>query len=82
VYDSETFEVLTEKAGLHSMGINDFCFADDGQIVTCSSDRTIKQWKINNPTLDEERTLNLSEFDTTGLTDNVEKQQLGLLLDA
>jgi WD40 repeat protein len=64
------------------MGINDFCFAEDGQIVTCSSDRTVKQWKINDKTLDEERTLNLSEFDATGLKDNVEKQQLGILLDA
>jgi len=82
IFDAETFECVVEKAGLHSMGINDFSFADDGQIVTCSSDRTIKHWKINEKSLDEERTLNLSEFDTTGLKDNVEKQQLGILLDA
>ena len=62
------------------MGINDFSFGEDGKIITCSSDRTVKLWKINEKTLDEEKTYNLSEFDATGLKDNVEKQQLGLML--
>lgn len=73
LFDSESFECVAEKAGLHGMGINDFVFAEEGQIITCSSDRTVKQWKINEKTLDEERVHNLSEFDTTGLKDNVEK---------
>ena len=30
VYDGESFETLCEKAGLHSMGINDFAFGEDG----------------------------------------------------
>lgn len=62
------------------MGINDFVFGEDGQIITCSSDKSVKQFRINEKTLDEERTFNLSEFDNNGLKDNVEKQQLGLLM--
>jgi len=53
VYDGESFETLSEKAGLHSMGINDFAFGEDGHIITCSSDRSVKMWKINEKTLDE-----------------------------
>ena len=64
------------------MGINDFAFGEDGQIITCSSDRSVKMWKINEKTLDEQRVLNLSEFDATGLKDNVEKQQLGVLTES
>ena len=30
VYDGESFECLADKAGLHSMGINDFDFGEDG----------------------------------------------------
>lgn len=64
------------------MGINDFAFGQDGQIITCSSDRTVKNWKINEKTLEEQKIFSLSEFDTTGLKDNVEKQQLGVLLES
>jgi hypothetical protein len=30
VYDGESFECVAEKAGLHTMGINDFAFGEDG----------------------------------------------------
>jgi WD40 repeat protein len=79
VYSGETYECVTEKGDLHTMGINDLSFGEEGQIFTCSSDRTVKEWKLSE-TLEEVKTYNLSEFDATGLKDNVEKQQLGLML--
>jgi WD40 repeat protein len=84
VYNIETYELVVEKAGLHSMGINDFSFMENEQIVTCSSDRTVKVWslKVEDKAIDEVRKLGLSEEDDKGLKDNVEKQQLGCAVDA
>ena len=84
MYNIETYELVVEKAGLHSMGINDFSFMENEQIVTCSSDRSVKVWavKVDEKTVDEVRKLGLSEEDDKGLKDNVEKQQLGCLVDA
>jgi len=84
VHDTETYETVIEHAGLHSMGINDFVFTSEpNEIVTCSSDRTAKVWKINFETkkLDEVRTLTLSETDNLELKENVDKQLLGLLYE-
>ena len=84
VYNTETNETVFEQTGLHSMGINDFTFTNDPyEIVTCSSDRTAKVWRINLEAkkLDEVRTLELSSADNTELKDNVEKQILGVLYD-
>lgn len=84
VFSNETFEAIVEKQAIHNMGINDFCFGENEQIVTCSSDRSVKVWavKIDEKTVDEVRKLGLSEEDDKGLKDNVEKQQLGCLVDA
>lgn len=60
VHNFESRELIVEKAGIHSMGINDFCQTqNEGEIATCSSDRTIKVWKLNiaEKSLDEVRTL-------------------------
>lgn len=81
VHNSETYETVLEHAGLHTMGINDFCFTENAnEIVTCSSDRTVKVWRVNFETkaLEEVRTLGLSEIDTEEFKDNVDKQILGL----
>lgn len=84
VWSTESKECVFEKAGLHSMGINDMTFTGNaGEIITCSSDRTAKLWKldIEGKDLQEVRVLNLSEADATEITDNVEKQLLGVAFD-
>ena len=75
IYNGESFECTVEKAGLHSMGINDFSFGDQNEIITCSSDRSVKTWKIDieGKVIDEVRSLTLSDFDDKGLKENVEK---------
>ena len=85
VWSTESKECIFEKAGLHSMGINDMSFTGNpGEIITCSSDRTAKLWKLDLEAkeLTEVRVLNLSESDTQEITDNVEKQLLGVAYDA
>ena len=44
------------------MGINDFAFGNEGEIITCSSDRTLKIHKIDleAKALQELQQLNLS----------------------
>ena len=65
---------------MHTMGINDMIFAGTDELVTCSSDRTVKRWKVvDNSSLTEAKVLNISDFDNTEYKDNVDKQQLGLL---
>jgi len=64
---------------MHSMGINDMVFAGEDELVTCSSDRTVKRWKVvENSSLEESKTLDLQDFDKDGYKENVEKQFLGL----
>jgi len=63
------------------MGINDICFTgNEFEIVTCSSDRTVKVWKVNmeGQKLEEVRSLELSGADAEQIKDNVDKQLLGL----
>lgn len=76
IHNTETYETVLEHTGLHSMGINDFCFtANPNEIITCSSDRSAKVWIVNFETkkLDEVTTHNLSEADDKEFTDNVDK---------
>ena len=64
------------------MGINDFCFtSNENEIITCSSDRTAKVWKVDfeGNKLDEVRTLVLSEADSEEFKENVDKQILGAI---
>lgn len=64
---------------MHSMGINDMIFAGADELVTCSSDRTVKRWKIvENKALEQNKVLQISEADSSEYKENVEKQQLGL----
>ena len=58
------------------MGINDLCFTQNvGQLVTCSSDRSVKVWKVDvgEKNMDQTKAFKISEADTTGLKENVEK---------
>jgi len=75
VYSSETCEIIFEQGGLHKMGINDFVFSGKNEIATCSSDRTVKTWKIDieAKTMTEVRTLAIHDDDNAALKDNVEK---------
>ena len=58
------------------MGINDFSFGTDNEMITCSSDRSLKvhKYDLETKTLEEMRQLNLSQFDIEGIKDNVDKQ--------
>jgi len=48
IYNTESNEVVFVHDGLHTMGINDFSFTEiENEIITCSSDRTVKVWKVN-----------------------------------
>jgi len=80
-YDSSSYEVTLEKTGLHSMGIQDLAFSkNENELITCSSDRSVKTWKLNleAKTLEDGKVLQLPKADVDGIKDNVEKQQLGL----
>mmetsp|Transcript_9265 Transcript_9265/g.15584 ORF Transcript_9265/g.15584 Transcript_9265/m.15584 type:complete len:204 (-) Transcript_9265:632-1243(-) len=66
------------------MGINDFAFSTTAnELVTCSSDRSLKVWKMDvaSKALDEVKTLSYTKADLEQITDNVEKQVLGVLVD-
>lgn len=66
------------------MGINDLCFTQNqGQLVTCSSDRSVKVWQVDvgGKTMDETKAYKLSAADSEGLKENVEKQILALQND-
>ena len=82
VFDTATGDsILTQNCG-HTQGINDLCFtANENEVVTCSSDRTTRLHRMDfeNKALEHKNVLNLSDFDTQGYKDNVEKQQLGVL---
>jgi len=76
IFKTEDYEQVLEHTGLHKMGINDFAFThNDWEIATASSDRTIKLWKIDieAKTVTETSTLTISDFDTNGYKDNVDK---------
>lgn len=63
------------------MGINDMVFtANEWEIATCSSDRTVKIWKMDleAKNVTEIRTLGLHEDDIAAYKDNVEKQILAV----
>lgn len=65
------------------MGINDLYFSQTAnELITCSSDRTAKIWRVNfeEKKLEEVRTLELSEADSVQVKDNVDKQQLAVVL--
>jgi len=58
------------------MGINDLVFtSNEWEIATCSSDRTVKIWKldIEGKSVTELRNLDLHDDDTAAYKDNVEK---------
>ena len=80
IWDAETYEQLIHKEGAHGMTIIDCSFDKDEDLVTCSSDRTVKSWKINydDKTIDELNTFTYSDFDNEQYTDNVDKQILGV----
>lgn len=81
VYSTETSELVFEQEKCHAMGINDMAFMpNEWEIATCSSDRTVKIWKLDleAKSFTEIRTLNLSEDDTSAYKDNVEKQILAV----
>ena len=83
-YNSENFEQVMQKEGLHKMGVTDMCFTtNQEELVTCSSDRNVKRWKLNiaEKQLDEVIAYEHSEKDQTELKDNVDKQFLGLAFD-
>lgn len=83
IYNTETHELVMEQAGLHQMGINDLFFSQiANELITCSSDKTAKVWKVNfeDKKLEEIRTLELSQADADQIKDNVDKQQLGVIL--
>lgn len=66
----------------HAQGITDVAFThNEHEIVTCSSDRTARVHRIDyeNKTLEHKTVLNISDFDTNGYADNIDKQQLGVL---
>ena len=82
VFDSTTGDSLFAQGCEHTQGINDMCFTqNENEVITCSSDRTARVHKIDfdNKALEHKAVLNISDFDTEGYKDNVEKQQLGLL---
>jgi WD40 repeat protein len=73
--------LVFEQEKCHAMGINDMAFMpNEWEIATCSSDRTVKIWKLDleAKSFTEIRTLNLSEDDTSAYKDNVEKQILAV----
>ena len=81
VFSSETYEMVFEQGGLHTMGINDLVFtANEWEVATCSSDRTVKIWKIDMEAknVTEVRSLSLHEDDIAAYKDNVEKQILAV----
>ena len=81
VYSTETYEFLFEQGGLHTMGINDFVFTSTPwEIATCSSDRSVKVWKIDieAKTVTEVRALALHDDDIAAYKDNVDKQILAV----
>lgn len=82
VFNTETNELVFEKAGLHSMGIMDFVFTSSpNEVITCSNDRTAKVWTVNieAKTVDMVRELVLSEDDLAAYKENVDKQSLGII---
>jgi len=84
VHDSESYECVVEKEGAHAQGITDFTLTSNAdEFVTCSSDRTARIHRIDyeNKAIQQINELILSDFDTAGLKENVEKQQLGVLFD-
>lgn len=81
VHNCESYELVVEKQGAHSMGIIDMCFTGNPwEISTCSSDRTVRTFKIDlaAKTIEQVKEYTLSDFDLEGYKDNVDKQQLGL----
>jgi hypothetical protein len=65
------------------MGINDFVFgAGENEVITCSSDRSLKvhQMNFDGKAIEEIRQLNLNQAEIEGLKENVDKQQLGCLM--
>jgi WD40 repeat protein len=59
---------------MHTMGINDLIFSTPEEIITCSSDRTVKTWKVvDNASLEEQKTHQLLQSDRDEYKDNVEK---------
>ena len=82
VFDTVTGDQVLSQGCEHTQGINDICFTqNENEVVTCSSDRTTRVHRIDfeNKALEHKTVLNISDFDTNGYKDNVEKQQLGLL---
>lgn len=51
LYDSETAELKHSIEKAHSMGILRCAFLPDGQLVTASSDQTLKIWNKDDLTL-------------------------------
>jgi len=76
VFDSTTGDSLFAQGCEHTQGINDMCFTqNENEVITCSSDRTARVHKIDfdNKALEHKAVLNISDFDTEGYKDNVEK---------
>jgi len=84
VHNCETYELVVSKDAAHSMGIIDFCFnSNPWEIVTCSSDRTLKTWKLDLEAKSIELIgeMTLSDFDLNGYKENIEKQQLAVIFE-
>lgn len=66
------------------MGVTDLAFAEpQGSLLTSSSDRTVKKWKLDlaGKSLEEEKSFQVSEADEAQLKDNVDKQLLGVVYE-
>jgi len=76
LYNTESNEALFTVSSEHTQGVNDLAFIhNDHEFATVSSDRTTRIHKIDfeGATLEHKSVHNISDFDSAGYTENVEK---------